>query len=146
MIKLSRSVTEDISEHALLDYPDECCGFFYGVESEGNRYIIESLRIHNSREGDKRRRFEISPWDYLKAEAYAEKKGLTLFGIYHSHPDHPSVPSEHDRVAAQPFFSYVILSVTAKEVKSIQSWLLNEDFQFEEEKVIYQKNSLLTQK
>jgi proteasome lid subunit RPN8/RPN11 len=69
----------------------------------------------------------------MKGEQYAIERGVQLLGIYHSHPNHPAIPSEHDRVAAQPFFSYVIISVQNGIVDHTRSWLLNEHFQFDEE-------------
>jgi proteasome lid subunit RPN8/RPN11 len=57
-------------------------------------------------------------------------------GIYHSHPKHPAIPSETDRLAAQPFFSYVIISVIDKDTIDLRSWLLNDERQFEEEKIL----------
>jgi proteasome lid subunit RPN8/RPN11 len=56
-------------------------------------------------------------------------------GVYHSHPKHPAIPSEHDRKAAQPFFSYVIVSVMSNDDITVRSWLLNDDQQFDEEKI-----------
>lgn len=136
MIQISEQIHEELKRDALNTFPDECCGFILGKENGEERVIEEIIVVKNEKEGDKRRRFEISPLDYLKAEQYAEDKNLTLLGIYHSHPNHPSVPSEHDRVVAQPFFSYIILSVRENEVVSTQSWVLNDEFQFEEEKVL----------
>ena len=81
------------------------------------------------------RRFEISPGDYLKAERFAEENNTFLLGIYHSHPEHPAVPSEYDRVAAQPYFSYIILSVLGRKFNNLRSWKLNDEFKFVEEKV-----------
>jgi proteasome lid subunit RPN8/RPN11 len=54
-------------------------------------------------------------------------------GIYHSHPNHPAIPSEQDRIAAQPYFSYVIISVMNDHIDHIRSWRLNDSSQFEEE-------------
>lgn len=116
-------------------FPDECCGFLFGNETGHDRIVTEILMVNNSKEGDKKRRFEISSKDYLKAEQHADKKNLQLLGVYHSHPNHPAVPSEHDRVAAQPWFSYVIISVLEKRPGLIRSWRLNDEFRFEEEKI-----------
>jgi proteasome lid subunit RPN8/RPN11 len=94
--------------------------------------------VDNSKAGDRTRRFEISPVDYMTAEQHAIDHDWTLLGIYHSHPKHPAIPSEQDRVAAQPYFSYVIIAVpdkTATEAINFRSWLLNDDRQFEEEKI-----------
>ena len=120
---------------AIKTFPDECCGFLFGIEKEDYRIVTDILIVNNAKEGDKRRRFEISPRDYMKAEQYAEKNNLQLLGIYHSHPNHPAVPSEHDRVAAQPWFSYIIISVINKDIDTMRSWRLNENEQFEEEKL-----------
>ncbi|HTQ66242.1 MAG TPA: M67 family metallopeptidase [Puia sp.] len=137
MIFIEPRVRRLMVEDAVKTFPDECCGFMFGVEDEdGNRIITEMLVVDNSKPGDKTRRFEISPLDYLKAEQYAEDKNWILLGIYHSHPKHPAIPSEHDRKAAQPYFSYTIISVMDKDTIAIKSWRLNEEEQFDEEKLI----------
>jgi proteasome lid subunit RPN8/RPN11 len=134
MIVLETDAQKIIVQDAVDAFPDECCGFVFGHEdSNGRRIITEARVVMNAKEGDKRRRFEIAPQDYLDAEKYAEEKQIELLGVYHSHPNHPAVPSEHDRAAAQPFFSYLIISVNAKIPGPIRSWRLNDDWQFEEE-------------
>ena len=139
MIHLEPKILEQLSDDAFRTYPNECCGFLLGEEKGSNRYVKEIIVINNAKEGDKRRRFEITPLDYIQAERYADQNELTLLGIYHSHPNHPSIPSEQDRVAAQPFFSYIILSISEDKRKKVQSWVLNDQFQFEEEKIILTK-------
>ncbi len=134
MISITPSAYEVITQDAVKSFPDECCGFLYGREDR-DRIITDALVVNNSKDGDKRRRFEISAKDYLHAERYAEKNGLQLLGVYHSHPNHPAIPSEHDRVAAQPYFSYIIISAHSDNIDHIRSWRLNEGFQFEEETV-----------
>lgn len=141
MLVIEQKPLEEMYEDALQSFPDECCGFFLGKESEDERIVTDVLVVNNSKEGDKRRRFEIAPKDYLNAERFADENELQLLGVYHSHPNHPAIPSEHDRVAAQPYFSYIIISVKEKEVADIRSWQLNEDFQFEEETI---ENQLIT--
>ncbi|THU40957.1 M67 family metallopeptidase [Niastella caeni] len=134
MIVLEPQVQKIIIEDAVEAFPDECCGFVFGHEdNNGRRFITEARVVKNVKEGDRRRRFEIAPKDYLDAEKYAEEKQIELLGVYHSHPNHPAVPSEHDRAAAQPFFSYLIISVNDKVPGPIRSWRLNDDWQFEEE-------------
>jgi len=137
MIIIEPSIRQLLIEDAVSTFPDECCGFLFGKEETGGaRVIIDILAVDNSKEGDKTRRFEISPADYLAAEQHALDHAWTLLGIYHSHPNHPAIPSEHDRKAAQPYFSYVIISVMNNEVITIRSWLLNDEQQFEEETVL----------
>ncbi len=135
MLHISRKTEIEILADALQSFPDECCGFMFGTENGEERTISEIQIVNNAKVGDKRRRFEITPFDYMKAEQYAEANNLLLLGVYHSHPNHPSVPSEHDRVVAQPYFSYLIIAVRENEFVSLQSWRLNDDFQFDEEQI-----------
>ncbi len=135
MLYLEPNARKQIIEDAIRTFPDECCGFLLGTEHGEDRIIEKILIVENAKDGDKRRRFEITARDYLIAEDTAFARDLTLLGVYHSHPNHPSIPSEHDRKVAQPFFSYVIVSVMQGSFASLQSWRLNDDFQFEEENV-----------
>jgi proteasome lid subunit RPN8/RPN11 len=111
-INLTEKAKAAMVEDAIKTYPHECCGFFYGDENE-----------------------EISAKDYMKAEQYAEENDLSLLGVYHSHPDHPSIPSEHDLKQAVPYFSYIIISIRKKELANIQSWRLDES-KFIEEQIV----------
>jgi len=135
MIIIEPKAKRSMAADAVNTFPDECCGFLFGIEKGNDRFITDILIVNNAKEGDKKRRFEISAKDYLKAERYADENGLQLLGIYHSHPNHPAIPSEHDRIAAQPWFSYVIASVLEKKLGRIRSWRLNEEQQFEEEEI-----------
>lgn len=136
MIILEPNVRQRILNDAKHTFPDECCGFFFGTEQGEGRLVTDMLIVDNAKEGDKRRRFEISPKDYLRAEQYALDHNLTLLGVYHSHPSCPAIPSETDRLAAQPWFSYLIVSIYERGRTEFLSWRLNDDFQFEPEQIL----------
>jgi proteasome lid subunit RPN8/RPN11 len=140
MILFEALSEKTMRDDALATFPAECCGFMFGDEEDGVRTIKVVTVVNNVKQGDKRSRFEISPGDYMRAERFAEDNNLQLLGVYHSHPNHTSVPSEHDRVSAQPYFSYVILSLINGKLASVQSWRLNDDDQFEEEKILQKQN------
>lgn len=142
MIIIDTQARAALLKDAIAAFPDECCGFLFGKEdAHGLRAITEIQVVNNAKEGDKRRRFAIAPLDYIRAEEYADENQLQLLGVYHSHPNHPAVPSEHDRVAAQPWFSYIIVSVLDGKPDALRSWRLNDDNQFEEENVGIVANS-----
>ena len=141
MILFNEKILEQMSKDALINFPHECCGFFFGSEDVDVRLITYLMQANNISKEDKHRRFSISPEDYIRAENYAWENKLTLLGIYHSHPDHPAIPSELDRLAAQPFFSYVIISVTRNIILGLRSWRLNDQNQFEEEIINHLKTS-----
>jgi len=133
---INRDAYQQITDHAEETFPNECVGFFYGREEGELREIVLARGVNNSKDGDQRRRFEVDPLDYLAAEKFSEKNRLTLVGIYHSHPNHPARPSEHDLKQAVPFFSYIIVSVLEGKTDIVKSWQLNiETSQFDEEEL-----------
>src|SRR5256885_11188184 len=57
--------------------------------------------------------------------------------IYHSHPNHPAVPSEFDRSRATPWYSYVILSIVGREPQEVAAWRFDESTKrFEREEMV----------
>lgn len=134
-LTISKQTLSMMHKHAETDYPNECCGFFYGLADGDERRVHNVQEVKNAKEGDQRRRFQIDPRDYQQAEKYAIDHDLDLLGVYHSHPDHPAEPSEHDRKVAMPYFSYIIISVQDGQASTTRSWRLNENKQFDEEAV-----------
>jgi proteasome lid subunit RPN8/RPN11 len=130
----------EIYRHGEIAYPEEGAGFLLGTDGEA-RQVTSILPLANSRQGDARRnRYLITPLDYLAAEKEADRAGLTLLGVFHSHPDHPDQPSDYDREWAQPWFSYLITSVYKGKAVESRSWRLVEDRTcFLEEKILQYK-------
>lgn len=135
-ITIAAEAVEVINNHGIEAFPNECCGFLYGHELDV-RQITLAVPVTNSKDGDQRRRFEISPLDYLRAEQFALQNNTTLLGVYHSHPNHPAIASEHDLAVAMPYFSYVIVSIMNGVAKDLKSWRLKDEVQeFQEEEVL----------
>ena len=132
MLVLGPGIDEAIRRHAADDYPHECCGALIG---RGSR-IIEAFALPNTTDEGPRRRFLVRPADYRAAERQASILGAELLGFYHSHPDHPAVPSQYDLDHAWPSFAYVIVSVANGEARDLRSWRLCADRSgFDEEDV-----------
>ena len=120
-------ILDQIQEHGETSYPEEGAGFLLGENAEP-RQVKSILTIANRRENEARsNRYLISPQDYLQAETEADRTGLTLLGVFHSHPDHPDEPSIYDRDWAQPWFSYMITRIDGGRRKSSRTWRLLED-------------------
>ena len=66
-LDIQPDVLERMTSRAEAAFPNECCGFFYGAEEEGKRVITATTAVDNHKEGDQRRRFEISDLYYMKA-------------------------------------------------------------------------------
>lgn len=132
-LAIPRELLSQIHAHGEQAYPEEGAGFLIG--SEGT--VDSILPLENAREdGARHNRFLITPDEYLRAELTADRLGLSLIGVVHSHPDHPNCPSEYDREWAQPFFSYIITTVNQGKAIESRSWRLLEDrSRFEEEEI-----------
>jgi len=142
MITLTETVRQSIAQHAEASYPNECVGLLIG-RLDGGRKIVEDIFLaHNTwsaevgltaaeEEHSLRDRFYLDPRDYLKADRAARARGLDVVGCYHSHPDHPALPSERDRVGAQGVgggtsFSFMIQSVRGGQAAELTTWLLSD--------------------
>lgn len=139
MIKLSDRLVSEITRHAEAAYPHECCGLLVGRIEEGGRtrVVVETYPVENTfDEGERHHRMSIEPLEYARAERLYAKRGLGVVGNYHSHPDHPAVPSQFDleHLAPWPTMSYVVVSVRAGKAVEVRSWeLANDRSRFEEE-------------
>ncbi len=119
-------------------YPNECCGIMFGRDVEKERRVERLEAVTNNFAADEQyHRFSIKPEDLMRAEKSAATAGQLVLGFYHSHPDHPARPSETDRQAAWPFYSYLIVSIGKGEPLDMTCWVLNDaSEQFEEQRII----------
>ena len=121
-------VLDHIRRHGEEAYPEECCGFLIGsLCADGNR-VAYARRAVNRNENRREDRYVIAPGEYLEAERAARKENLDIVGVYHSHPDHPAVPSRTDlELATFPGYAYVIVSVENGKAAALSAWSLAAD-------------------
>ncbi len=154
VLKLTRKQQETMYRHAEKTYPEECCGILLGrFQPEGETTVVEVWETENAFEKEsklfesvcpeaadgtlsKRNRFTIDPAVLLKAQKYARMENLDIVGIYHSHPNHSCDPSEFDRAIAWESYSYLIMSVQEGKVVACHSWRLNQQQEFQVEKIV----------
>lgn len=98
---------------------EEACGLLLGRAraGEGTR-VARAVRTRNTAP-DPRSRYEVDPGDHLAAFDAARTQGLEIVGVWHSHPRSAARPSEVDRAAAWPGWSYVIVGTDG-----LRSWRL----------------------
>jgi proteasome lid subunit RPN8/RPN11 len=132
-----------IRVHGAETYPYECCGAVLGrsgaelevaslSEKDGtsrnaSREVLGLFPLINRRDDSPRNRFRVIPEDVMEAEKSARSQGWEILGWYHSHPDHPALPSAYDRDHAWPWYSYIIVNVTKGEPQDLTSWRLTDD-------------------
>ncbi|NIP30025.1 MAG: hypothetical protein GTO02_07410 [Candidatus Dadabacteria bacterium] len=145
MVKIKSSAFNGMISDCENGYPFEVCGVMIGKEKVVtdfrkcvNLVMEDDVRTEwkNDKNLDKSRlkdRFELDPKDFMKADNWARENSLEILGIYHSHPDHPSKPSETDREVASPYWGYIIFSINEGKYNDSRLWYLSEtDMQFEE--------------
>ncbi len=135
ILEIDEQTLRKIQAHGEAAYPEEGAGLLIGMQDGEMRRVNAIYGLENSREADARHnRYLLTPQDYARGEQEADRLGLDVVGVFHSHPDHPSQPSEFDREWAMPWFSYVITSVDKGRAASTRSWQLLEDrSKFEQE-------------
>jgi proteasome lid subunit RPN8/RPN11 len=136
---LGEADLEIMKRHGAEGYPEEVCGLLVGSSEPetGVRRILEVRRAAN-RARNRQERYDLDPYDHRRIEEEARQRNLEVVGVYHSHADHPSDPSETDRRLAGDIWqsseswSYLILEVTAGRAASWKSWVLREGIFLEE--------------
>ncbi|MDW8146978.1 MAG: M67 family metallopeptidase [Roseiflexaceae bacterium] len=142
MIVLPDHIRSAIARHAEETYPNECVGLLLGridstrtevedVFPAPNRWTAEVGLTPVNAEHSLRDRFYLDPRDYLRAERLARQRNLDVVGCYHSHPDHPAVPSPRDLIGAQGIgggsrFTFLIQSVREGCAAELTAWTLDE--------------------
>ena len=137
MIQMKKEFLDDIEAHGKEGFPNEVCGIILGVSGDEKKEVLQLKRGTNLNKDRTHDRYELDPKDLLQAERDARDSDMDIIGFYHSHPDHPDIPSEFDRERAWPDYSYIITSIMGGKEASTRSWLLNDESHiFEEEKII----------
>ena len=126
-VHFPETLREQMRQHALAAYPEECCGILLGRDNS----VRQVVPAQNAADPPARRRtYALNPREILRLDREARAKNLEIIGYYHSHPDHPAVPSETDRALAWEGLLYVIVPTTAAGSGEPRVWRFGstEDF------------------
>jgi proteasome lid subunit RPN8/RPN11 len=82
---MHKSIVISFSQHASECYPNEACGLIINIGNKAHYMPCNNVSTHKTDE------FEISAKEYAAAEDQGD-----IIGIFHSHPDTTSKPSQRD--------------------------------------------------
>ncbi len=100
-----------IISHAQTVAPIEACGYLAGTIVSAAIYDVEQVFMMQNTD-ESREHFTFDPQEQFAVLKAARAKGLSLIGVYHSHPESPALPSQEDiRLAYDPNMIYVIVSL-----------------------------------
>ncbi len=123
-MRIAKRVIDEVHAHAESTYPDECCGLLI---ADRDKRIIESTRMTNTYPGPKHDRYDIDPLELFKADRAVSHRGLSIAGVYHSHPDYPASLSAFDLEHSFPWYTYIVVSVQKGKAADTRSWTPAED-------------------
>ena len=141
MPKIIQKIMDQIVDHAKRETPYECCGILAGAFAcITEMYEIGNLASDDPRIADlkipedRKVRYMMDPKEQFHALRNMRERGLTMLGIYHSHPHSQAFPSATDvRLAFYPEVFYLIISM-ADTVPDLRAFFIV-DGKITEEKI-----------
>ena len=132
MIPLAQDKLEAARQHALDEYPDECCGIVIGhPDHDRDDALYRCTNIQNQLHAqdpktyprDARTAYFIDPRELMKIMKAAADRKLAIKLFYHSHPEHDAYFSDEDRRMAlfdgeptYPEARYLVISVYNRKI------------------------------
>ena len=105
MSPLEKEQLDEIHQHAVEEYPEECCGIIVGNPDHNNDNVVyrcENIqnKLHEKNPEnftrDARTAYNISALELQRLLSEASSKGRVFKVLYHSHPEHDAYFSEED--------------------------------------------------
>lgn len=121
---LDRRLCDELAGWIRGTHPYEACGLLVGRAGVAAVEVVRVARAANTELERAWDRFTLAPEDWLSIENEARAEDLEVVGIWHSHPDHPALPSRTDLAAAWEGYAYLIASVDLEDVRDWRSWQL----------------------
>ncbi|MCS7024753.1 MAG: M67 family metallopeptidase [Bryobacteraceae bacterium] len=127
MIRIEKEAWQTMLQHAKATYPRECCGALLGTADARGRHVVIARPMRNAYDGPQQDSYQLDPTEQLAVEKEARALGLSVVGIFHSHPDCDAYFSKRDLENSCPWYSFVVLSIKAGEFDHAKSFLPNFD-------------------
>lgn len=99
-----RLIMDELARHT----PDEACGVLIGRRDSEKITVDRVIPIKNSRSSD--RSFELDPKEHYEAWKLADREGMDIVGVYHTHPHSAARPSLWDQESMENYQSVWIIA------------------------------------
>ena len=122
-IVLTQKEKDKLVAHAIEQQPNESCAMLLGEKIDDAWNVKEVFLTENMDKSQTN--FTISPEELLKGYQLAEKMHLELVGVFHSHPNSNTTPSDTDKKFMQNNpVPWIIFSCVTNE---LTAYLLDSD-------------------
>jgi [CysO sulfur-carrier protein]-S-L-cysteine hydrolase len=127
-VVIPTAVVDAMVAHCLLALPYEGCGLIVGDP----RTNTVDRAVGTANEARSSRLFAVGSRDLLRVDREAERDGLAILGVFHSHTHTDPYPSPTDIAQApDPAWHYVLVSLR-DEVASVRSYRITKGVVTEE--------------
>ncbi len=111
MLRLARDVYLQMVAHCFDGLPLEACGLLAGPAATGGAQ--DAVRCYpTANAAASARVYTVEPRDFLRADRDAERQGLEIVAVFHSHTHTDAYPSPTDIAQApDPGWHYVLVSL-----------------------------------
>lgn len=131
MAELDAVFVKEIVEHALREFPNECCGVI-AAEAGQPVKVYPMTNVEASPVS-----YRLDGREQLKVFEELDERGWDLWAIYHSHTHSEAYPSETDvRLAFYPEARYLLLSLLDREEPVVRAFSIEDGVVTEEEMVV----------
>jgi proteasome lid subunit RPN8/RPN11 len=138
-VRIADDAQQRIRDACVRGYPEEVCGVLVGHDRDGSRSVEHVVPVDNARDENRARRYLITADTLARIERDAIAGGSEVVGFYHSHPEHPAIPSAYDHEHSWPWYTYVIVAVHSGAVTDMKAWQLADDrSRFDEREIVPQ--------
>ncbi|MFT3892348.1 MAG: M67 family metallopeptidase [Anaerolineales bacterium] len=101
---ISKEYREAILAHVERELPNEACGLLAGKNDRVEKVFLIPNQVQSPV------RFVMDPYEQLQAFEWIDSHGLTLLGIFHSHPTGPETVSATDIAEAAYDVVHIVCS------------------------------------
>ncbi len=123
-LRVHRGWRQRLRGFAIRGYPLEVCGLLVGRVTRRGAHVLRITRSRNLARDRAQDRYVLDPQHFFTVDDAARAAGHEIVGIWHTHPDHPALPSSTDHGAAWEGYSYLIVSVNSRGVEDARAWRL----------------------
>jgi [CysO sulfur-carrier protein]-S-L-cysteine hydrolase len=108
MLRLSNEIYLKMVAHCITGLPDEACGLLVGAY--GGDTVTACYPTRNAAASAKL--YEVDPLEILQVDREAQKHGVDIIGVFHSHTHTDAYPSPTDVIQAfDQGWHYVLVSL-----------------------------------
>ena len=138
MLRIPRTLCEEVIAHCHNQHPKEACGYLAADTAGMVVQVYPMTNVEDSPIG-----YAMDPKEQLTVEKRMRSRGQSRVGIYHSHTASAAYPSSVGvSLAVSPDISYVLVSLKDRERPELKSYRIDGARVSPEEVVIRDANTL----